>query len=34
VQLNAYRSDAMLFLNVMNTVPAGCLGSPTPPRDR
>jgi hypothetical protein len=32
VRLSIYRSRAMLFLNVMNTVPAGCLGSPTATR--
>jgi hypothetical protein len=34
VRLSLYRSAAMLFLNVMNTVPAGCLGSPTATRGR
>jgi hypothetical protein len=32
VRLSAYRSQAMLFSNVMNTVPAGCLGSPAATR--
>jgi hypothetical protein len=34
VRLSLYRSHAMLFLNVMNAVPAGCLGSPAVTRGR